>query len=61
MPRRLTYTCLECGGTMVLRRLRPDPHEPPVDRMVCDSCEYTEEPPMDIEAQDEGRPRLPGL
>ena len=46
---------------MTLRQLRPDPHEPPVARMVCGGCPYEEDPPMDIQAHAEDRPRLPGL
>ena len=55
------YPCPECKGRLELRHERPDPHEPPVPRMVCDGCDYTEEPPVDIEADSEDRPRLPGF
>ena len=40
---------------------RPDPHEPAVRLWVCNNCGNHEEPGLDIEAHNEGRPRLPGL
>ena len=53
--------CYECGAQMKLVLERPDPHEPAVRLWVCNNCGNHEEPGLDIEAHNEGRPRLPGL
>ena len=53
-------TCPECGGAMTAELLRPDPHDTPVRFLVC-PCGYWEAAPADIEADLEGRDRMPGF
>ena len=53
-------TCSECGGAMSVELLRPDPHDPPVLFLVC-PCGYWKAAPADIEAELEGRDRMPGF
>ena len=53
-------TCPECGGEMSVELLRPDPHDAPVLFLVC-PCGYWEAAPTDIEAELDGRDRMPGF
>ena len=53
-------TCPKCGGDMTVELLRPDPHDTPVLFLVC-PCGYWEAAPADIEAELEGRDRMPGF
>jgi len=53
-------TCPECDGSMTAALLRRDPHDPPVDMLIC-PCGHSEPAPADIEADQEGRPRMPGF
>lgn len=61
MELKITRACLECGGRMDLRYLRPDPHEPPERKLVCPGCGAQEIPPRNIEMLREDRPWLPGF
>ena len=53
-------TCPKCGGEMSVELLRPDPHDKPVLFLVC-PCGYWEAAPADIEAELDGRDRMPGF
>jgi DNA-directed RNA polymerase subunit M/transcription elongation factor TFIIS len=53
-------TCPKCGGEMVVELLRSDTHDAPVPFLVC-PCGYWEAAPADIEAELEGRDRMPGF
>jgi hypothetical protein len=53
-------TCPDCDEPMTAELLRPDPHEPPAFMLLC-PCGHSEPAPMDIEADLQDRPRLPGF
>ena len=53
-------TCPKCGGEMSVELLRPDPHVTSGPFLVC-PCGYWEAAPADIEAELEGRDRMPGF
>ena len=51
---------LSTNGFEQSELLRPDPHDTPVLFLVC-PCGYWEAAPADIEAELEGRDRMPGF
>jgi len=53
--------CPECDEpNMTTELLRPDPHEAPSLFVIC-PCGHSEPAPADTEADQDGRPRMPGF
>ena len=52
--------CPDCDEPMTGKKLRPDSHEPPIFTMLC-PCGHSEPAPPEVEADLDGRLRMPGF